>query len=274
MSKRKPETTFQRVWRALGSLRLFVILAVLISGWCVALLLIYPREIVQVDAMNERLLLNWFLDTSDPAGHAVRGWLAGLIALFSVLALNLIVCVIDDIGILARLVSKRAPARLAMARLGILLMHAAYIIIITGHVLSAVSGTREHFTPAKGHAWSSSSAPFTARVLKIKTMPDKKKPGGVIANMAVIELDGGPFDKRKIKLKPKNSYRFHGWQLSLNMAKRGEKNCPDPAAGRVLCNPPIITVMRNPGLQFIFIGTLLFFPGIILRMIFRTAPSA
>jgi hypothetical protein len=90
----------------------------------------------------------------------------------------------------------------------------------------------------------------------------------------MAELDGGPFQRKAVKLKLKNSYRFHGWQLSLNMAKHGEKNCPDPAAGRTLCNPPVITVMRNPGLTPIFIGALIFFPGIILRMIFRASPSS
>lgn len=255
-----------RLWTALKSNKLFVILSILIASWCGIMLLLYPGNIKAIWSMNEVLLIDWFFADS-PGTEVIKGWLAVLALLMALLALNIIVCVIDDAAALARMIGNRRGARILLSRTGILLMHAAYITIITGHLLSATTGAKVNFYGIEtGGAYTSPDVPFSVSAGDMKLGPNPRG-GGMAVRAADLRLDGGPFNDKQLRIKMKQTLFIDNYMFTLNSAWKKTEGCPE--AKTDVCYPPELRVMRNPGLPVIVFGGLLFFPGIILRMIFR-----
>ena len=262
----------QKAWSALGSMRLFFFLSVLIAFWCVVLLAMYPRYIVAVYSLNDYVVLDWLLSGQNPDAAPLRGWLVALGAMMALLSVNLIVCVIEDMRILFRLIGRKAAAGTVLGRTGILLMHLAYVTVISGHFLTACTGYKISFVPEQQKSYSFEQTDLKVRVHKMKTGPDQKKPGAQVVKMVRLTIEDQA-GSEMLPLKNRQTIQHKGRLLTLNMAREGIEGCPDPEKGLLVCNPPEIKIAKNPGLPVTILGALIFFPGIVLRMIFRSRPN-
>jgi hypothetical protein len=233
------------------------------------LLLFYPNYIKAVAGMNDRILLQWLLDRNDPGGDPVRSWLVVLCVMMFVLAINLGVCVIEDAAILIRLGRKGTGARPFLARLGILLMHLSYIVVITGHLTCSVAGFRVQIDLKEGGIYRNASFPFEIESGKMTTMPDPMT-GATLVNSVRLVLNGSAFDHKEVRLKVKQTIWVGKYMLSLNYRTEKNEECLESSNGLAVRNVPVLRVAENPGLKVIIAGAFIFFIGIVIRMLFRT----
>jgi hypothetical protein len=262
------KAALSKAWSALGSMQLFCYLSVTISGWFMVLLVFYPNYIKAVSGMNDRVLLRWLLDCNDPASDPVRGWLVVLCAMMFALAINLSVCVIEDAAVLGRLGKKGVGARQFLARTGILLMHLSYIVVILGHFTTSVAGFRVQLDLAEGGKYRNSSFPFEIGTGKITTVPDPMTGANMVSAVKLV-LNGGGFADRKINMKVKHTIWVGKYLLSLNYrTQKNEGSLRSSSSNAVRCIP-VLRVAENPGLKVLIAGGMLFFAGIVIRMLFR-----
>lgn len=146
----KENSFITRAWAALGSLRLFWWICMLISGVIFIGLVflkggVYPGVSSSLDG---EILIRWL---TGPGGHnypVARAWLMVLIVLVFILGINLTIRLLSDIGDLWRLFwewKKRNVSgngvRVAN-KFAVVLMHGSYIILLLAHVIPATTGIK------------------------------------------------------------------------------------------------------------------------------------
>jgi hypothetical protein len=267
----------KNAWRALASMRLFCILAFAIAAWFTAALFLYPKYSVLFREIDRNVLFHW-LFASSPFGDPVRIWLLGLIALVAILGLNLAACVADDFTSLSRMLKKRnGSSRAAISKLTILLVHISYVLILSGHLITAVSGYRISVAAEPGKIIGGPQIPFTMRCVKANVFEGMKGTKGLRGRLmakGVVVVNSGAVNEKKIFLKPGKTVWYGG--VMIDMEARMNKNI---AAGNTTApfSPadatPSVRLTKNYGLYFDAVGGLLFFIGIVMRMIFRKEQS-
>lgn len=258
----------KEVWGVLGSMKLFCVVSLMISAWFFALILIYPKIMQLISEMNEDVLIKWFLSSNGIETAPIKGWLFVLFILMVVLSANLIVCLINDVGILVRIVKTKAEAKIFMGRLGILLMHFSYILIILGHAGASFLGFKQSFNVKEGMSYSYHSIPFDVHVNKLNKDFDINT-GQKTIRSADVALNNGGFDDREITVAMKKTALAGKYHISLNEKSAIEKKIKAQPSGGKKQKVATLRVAWNPGMPLFYIGAALFFPGLVLRMFFR-----
>jgi hypothetical protein len=265
-----------KAWALLGSSALFCYLSILIAFWFTLMLALYPKFIRVVNDMNEQVLFRWLTAKGGQESVPVRAWLAVLCIFILLLGINLFVCVIDDVIYLARTKANNGGARSFMARLGVPFMHAAYILVLAGHFVSSSTGFKVSYDLQKGGTYKNAAVPFELKCKDIKIGLDKMNPmnGPNMVKSVRLVLQGGEFKGRELNVKVKQTVRIGGYLFSLNFRTKKNEGCLETMNGRATQYIPQLRVVENPGLKIIFLGAIVFFPGIVLRMFFRPWPRS
>ncbi len=268
MADKKKKSAIETVWDTLCSTNLFCALSLLIAFWMIVLLLVYPKFIPQINEMNERVLFEWML-YGTPESAFLRGWLAALCIIAAALGANLTACLINDVVILTAMMKKKAGNRQIAAKISVLLMHLAYVTILTGHLISSSTGCKVAYDIEPGITYKSEKVPFSMKCTGIKN--DMHPKSGMTVDEATFTLAGGAFNGKNITIGYKTTVRSGGYLFSLNSRrdtsgiahlKPGSKQAP---AKQI----PWVRVVRNPGIDIIISGGILFFLGTIARMLTR-----
>ncbi|MFA6450417.1 MAG: hypothetical protein WCX65_13160 [bacterium] len=260
-----------KAWRALASMRLFCILAFLIAFWFSAALLLYLKYFALFKEIDRNVLIDWLFSKS-LFGDPVRIWLLGLIALIALLGLNLAACMLDDFAMLLRLLKrKNGSSRFALSKLSILVVHLSYIIILSGHLTTAVSGYRLTLDIAPGKTIGGAPVPFTMRCDKAEIIVGMR---GRLMATGVMTMNPGRDNEEKIVLKPGKSIWYNGVMIDME-AKTKRKASPGGAIIKFAPADatPAVRLTKNYGLYLDAVGGIIFFIGIIMRMMFRKEQS-
>jgi hypothetical protein len=256
-----------KAWRSLASMRLFCILAFIIAFWFSCSLVLYLKYFALFKEIDRNVLADW-LFSRNLFGDPVRIWLLGLIALVALLGLNLAACVLDDFAALLRIISrKNGSSRVALSKLSILIVHVSYIVILSGHLTTAVSGYRISLDAAPGKTIGAAPLPFKMRCEKAVIIKGMR---GRIMATGVITMNPGGDNEKKIVLKPGKTVWYDGVMIDMEAkmkkkaASGGAKAAFSPADAT-----PAVRLTKNYGLYLDAVGGLIFFFGIIMRMIFR-----
>ncbi|HOO55504.1 MAG TPA: hypothetical protein PLN69_01695 [bacterium] len=252
---------FSLVWKTLGSMKLFCVLAFAIAFWFVVSMAIYPFFYDTFDLMDKNVLLDWFLHGEC---SIVKAWFSVLLLLMFILALNLSVCVIEDILIFNRLLKSGAALKPVLGRLSIFIVHLSYIVIISGHFITAVSGFRTTAPLVEGEVYEIPTAGYSIRCEQVSL--DKGGGGRLFASSVFTVESGG--NTKSIAVKQGKTLWLRGVMIDVELPVQNKKALN---AGKKNSTPalPVIRLTRNYGLIFDVIGFPLFFIGMIMRIIFR-----
>lgn len=277
----------KRWWTALGSMQLFYSLALLISFWFFMALVIYPRYFKVFNALEETTIIEWLSKAGDGA-CPVRGWLLALLILIAMLTINLAACVVDDCRRIKKLGQKGKNGNgSVIGRISILVIHLSYIILILGHLVSAMFGTKHAFILQEGLLINDARLPFTMQCNEIASVMDEHNRATPVAT---IVLDPGAAGEKEIELRSKETVFAGGRLLVLGTsAVKPENSHADELQGggggsgdgagntaaqkQEVKTVPVARVMENPGLPIDLAGGIMFFLGVALRMLFRPRHS-
>ncbi len=255
----------KRAWSALASMRLFCILAFFIALWFAVALGLYPKYFALFQEMDRSVLLRW-LFSGNLFGDPVRIWLMGLVAVIFLLGLNLGACVLDDFAGLLRLSSKNGAARAKLSKLSILIVHLSYIVILSGHLTTAISGYRISVPLAQGKMISAGPADFKIRCEEASVFAGKKK--GQLKAVATLTFDPNGENEKTVALQQGKTFWRNGVMVDLE-ANMNKPAGAGKAAAKQAVSIPSVRLTKNHGLYLDALGGILFFIGIVVRMIFR-----
>ncbi len=273
----------RRCWAAFGSMQLFFSLALLIAFWFFISLVIYPSYFKVFNALEETTIIQWLLETGDGA-CPVRGWLIVLIILVALMTVNLAVCVVDDFNLIKKIRSKKNNCNGSVTgRVSILIIHLSYIILILGHLASAMLGTKYSFDLKEGELIKDATLPFTMQCTQIASVMDEHNSPVPVATIIINPGDAGEkeiklcksetiFTSGRLMVMGSRDLKLAGDQADEHQGRgggrgRGAGNRLEPKQEPVTV--PVARVIENPGLPIDIAGGILFFGGMVLRMMFR-----
>ncbi len=235
----------RKIWNFLNDLKLTYWLLLLI---CMNLAIgsFYLKYSFSVfHTLNRYLLQDWFQYVGqDHIGQI--WWIVSLFLLLFVLFLNTWACMINRlIALLKR--RQGMSSRLFWIKVAPSVIHICFIIIISGHFLSEVSGSNQVIKLAKKQVISieDKSEPFGIRVTEVK-MQKHSQPGmlkGRVKSCSakLIIVDGHNNYHRSVSiLKP---VTWNGYSIHLKLTKARKDN------------PELVLQVKNdPGIPYIILG--------------------
>lgn len=224
--------------------------------------------------MDKSVLIHW-LAAGRFFGDPVRFWFVSLVFLIFLLGVNLFLCILDDISIFATIKRNTGMfSTISMLKLSVLITHLSYIIILSGHLTTAISGYRVSFDVKPGVTLDKTPAPFTIRCDGIETFKGGKN--RIMMN-AKAALNPGESGEKAIVLKQGKTIWYKGVMIDVeaispspSVTAAGQNNTQNKkGSAKKQKVETKIRLTKNYGLFLDAAGSILFFIGIAMRMIFR-----
>ncbi len=258
----------------LASMELFCVLSALIAVWFSVSLGLYPKYSAVFDRMDKSVLIHWLTSDhffSDP----VRFWFVSLVFLIFLLGVNLFLCILDDLSAFASIARIGGMlSRTSLLKLSVLITHLSYIIILSGHLTTAITGYRVSFDIKSGATLDKTPAPFAVRCDGIETFTGGK---GRVMMIAKAALNPGGTGEKTVMLKQGKTIWYKGVMIDVeavtsNPAGTSSGQNKTPNKKGISKEQKVETKIRltkNYGLFLDAAGSILFFIGIAMRLILR-----
>ncbi len=191
-----------------------------------------PQDLAFYSDINDMPLFRWL--SANSVYFVKTYWIYLSIFLMAILALNMVVCTVDD-------VIKRFSFKYFIQRLSPHIIHIGVLIILLGHLISAATGFKKDIPMIVGDAFL-----INGIILKLKDVRFVNVTGEDQSRWKIaLKIEEGGVNKDVILEPARPAFYKYGFY-----AKSAEKN------GKV-----IIGIINDPGAKWQVIGAILFILG-------------
>lgn len=264
MTTMKPlSLTAARVWKALASINLSLVLCLLLAACAVWGYASIHRQTALFIPLNDMGLVPW-ARTWGRADPAATAWFFLLLLLLTLLALNTLACTLERLRHLWAARTQFSPWRF-LGKLGPHVMHLAVLLILLGYLASYTLARTEHAVLLPGRALDlpGGAGRIAFRAFDHEPWQGKRLElfqGQVIRPKALLTLTGADGRVREAALGFNRPVRLGGWSAHL------EEFQPRWSGGMGM-NPRIdLKLRRDPGVRLYFAGILFFCLGLGLYL--------
>ena len=254
---------FARLWKALASIHLSLILCLLLAADAVWGYACIHRQTALFIPLNDMGLIPW-TRTWGQSAPATSAWFFLLLILLALLALNTLACTLERLRQLWAVRTQFSLCRF-LGKLGPHIMHLSVLLILLGYLASYTLAKTEHgvLLPGRsldlpGNAGKLHFTAFAHEAYQGKRMPLFQ--GEVIRPKALLRLEAADGTVREAALGFNRPVRLGGWSVHL------EEFAPKHSGGMGLKPRIDLKMRRDPGVRLYFAGILLFCLGLGLYL--------